>query len=89
MATSHASRRRRRRRSSPYAGSKPTSVARETSRATSRALGDVAFLPALSETPGDIRWLGRALGADTDEVLGELLGRTAEQIAKLRADGVI
>jgi crotonobetainyl-CoA:carnitine CoA-transferase CaiB-like acyl-CoA transferase len=26
----------------------------------------------LSETPGEIRWAGRAHGADTDEVLGEL-----------------
>ncbi len=28
----------------------------------------------LSETPGRIRWTGRPLGADTDEVLGELDG---------------
>lgn len=46
-------------------------------------------LPALSDTPGEIRWLGPALGADTDAVLGELLGRTAAQIAQLRADGVV
>jgi crotonobetainyl-CoA:carnitine CoA-transferase CaiB-like acyl-CoA transferase len=26
----------------------------------------------LSKTPGRIRWAGRPLGADTDEVLGEL-----------------
>ncbi|MFT5222954.1 MAG: crotonobetainyl-CoA:carnitine CoA-transferase CaiB-like acyl-CoA transferase [Glaciecola sp.] len=42
----------------------------------------------LSETPGRIRWTGRDLGADTDEVLAEL-GRTPEQIAQLRASGVI
>ncbi|MGC7101516.1 CaiB/BaiF CoA transferase family protein [Amycolatopsis lurida] len=46
-------------------------------------------LPALSETPGEIRWLGPALGADTDEVLSELLGRGTEEIARLRADGVV
>jgi crotonobetainyl-CoA:carnitine CoA-transferase CaiB-like acyl-CoA transferase len=31
----------------------------------------------LSETPGSIRWLGRPLGADTDEVLAELADRGA------------
>jgi crotonobetainyl-CoA:carnitine CoA-transferase CaiB-like acyl-CoA transferase len=42
----------------------------------------------LSETPGRIRWTGRAHGADTDAVLAEL-GRTAEEIDKLRAARVI
>lgn len=46
-------------------------------------------LPALSATPGEIRWLGPALGADTDDVLRRLLHRTADEIDKLRADGVI
>jgi formyl-CoA transferase len=46
-------------------------------------------VPKLSETPGEIRWTGRPLGADTDEVLTELLGLTAEQVEKLRAQGVI
>ncbi|WP_426571449.1 CaiB/BaiF CoA transferase family protein [Aquihabitans sp. McL0605] len=46
-------------------------------------------IPALSETPGEIRFLGAELGAHTDDVLGELLHRTTEQIAALRADGVI
>ncbi|GGT06447.1 CaiB/BaiF CoA transferase family protein [Nonomuraea spiralis] len=42
----------------------------------------------LSETPGEIRWPGRPLGHDTDEVLGEL-DYPAETVAALRADGVI
>lgn len=46
-------------------------------------------VPALSDTPGEIRWLGPELGADTDTVLKELLHRTPEQIAALRADGVV
>jgi crotonobetainyl-CoA:carnitine CoA-transferase CaiB-like acyl-CoA transferase len=46
-------------------------------------------VPALSGTPGGIRWLGRALGADTDEVVRGLLGRSADEIAALRADGVV
>ena len=48
-----------------------------------------ATLPVLSETPGSIRWLGPALGAHTDEVLTEVLHRTTEEIAALRADGVV
>jgi crotonobetainyl-CoA:carnitine CoA-transferase CaiB-like acyl-CoA transferase len=42
----------------------------------------------LSATPGRIRFTGRALGADTDEVLAEL-GYDAAQVAKLREEGVI
>ena len=46
-------------------------------------------LPSLSDTPGEIRWLGPALGADTDAVLAELLHLTPGEIAALRADGVV
>ncbi|WP_101789505.1 CaiB/BaiF CoA transferase family protein [Nonomuraea indica] len=42
----------------------------------------------LSDTPGEVRWAGRRLGRDTDEVLGEL-GYGAEEIAALRGSGVI
>ncbi|MFC4010493.1 CaiB/BaiF CoA transferase family protein [Nonomuraea purpurea] len=42
----------------------------------------------MSETPGEIRWPGRPLGRDTDEVLAEL-GYDGERIAALREDGVI
>ncbi|WP_043627838.1 CaiB/BaiF CoA transferase family protein [Nonomuraea candida] len=42
----------------------------------------------MSDTPGEIRWPGRPLGRDTDEVLGEL-DYSAERIAALREDGVI
>jgi crotonobetainyl-CoA:carnitine CoA-transferase CaiB-like acyl-CoA transferase len=48
-----------------------------------------AIVPKLSETPGEIRWTGRPLGADTDSVLTEVLGMSAEQIEMLRAQGVI
>jgi len=42
----------------------------------------------LSETPGEIRHTGRAHGADTESVLGEL-GIGAERIAALRESGAI
>ncbi|MFE3451741.1 CaiB/BaiF CoA transferase family protein [Nonomuraea sp. NPDC059194] len=42
----------------------------------------------LSETPGQVRWTGRALGHDTDEVLAELAYKP-EEIGKLRENGVI
>jgi crotonobetainyl-CoA:carnitine CoA-transferase CaiB-like acyl-CoA transferase len=42
----------------------------------------------MSETPGSIRHTGRAHGADTDAVLGEL-GLDAERIAALRDAGAI
>jgi crotonobetainyl-CoA:carnitine CoA-transferase CaiB-like acyl-CoA transferase len=48
-----------------------------------------ATIPALSETPGAIRWLGRALGADTDTVLRELLDLSPGEVKQLREDGVI
>jgi crotonobetainyl-CoA:carnitine CoA-transferase CaiB-like acyl-CoA transferase len=46
-------------------------------------------MPKLSETPGRIRHLGPALGADTGEILGGLLGLDEEAISELRADGVV
>jgi crotonobetainyl-CoA:carnitine CoA-transferase CaiB-like acyl-CoA transferase len=42
----------------------------------------------LSESPGRIRFTGRALGADTDEVLGEL-GCTDQELGVLRESGVV
>jgi len=48
-----------------------------------------AVVPRLSETPGEIRFAGQALGAETDAVLTDLLGLTAEAVAALRDSGVI
>jgi crotonobetainyl-CoA:carnitine CoA-transferase CaiB-like acyl-CoA transferase len=42
----------------------------------------------MSETPGQIRFTGRALGADTDAVLTEA-GVSAERLAQLRENGVV
>jgi crotonobetainyl-CoA:carnitine CoA-transferase CaiB-like acyl-CoA transferase len=42
----------------------------------------------MSRTPGRIRFTGRPLGADTDAVLGDELGLSAEELAELRDRGV-
>lgn len=46
-------------------------------------------MPRLSETPAVFKHTGRALGADTSAVLGELLGIDRPAIAKLREAGVV
>ena len=43
----------------------------------------------MSETPGSIEHLGRALGADNDLVFGELLGLDAARLTDLRDAGII
>ena len=46
------------------------------------------IVPKLSETPGEVRWQGPALGAHTDSVLAEL-GLDAARIAALREKGAV
>jgi formyl-CoA transferase len=46
-------------------------------------------VPRLSRTPGRVTHAGAALGRHTDEILSGLLGLTDEEIATLRADGVV
>lgn len=43
----------------------------------------------MSETPGRIRHTGRAIGADTDDVLERDLGMSAEDVQRLRDAGVV
>jgi len=43
----------------------------------------------LSETPGEIRWAGRPLGADNADVFGRLAGLDADAIAALAAKGAL
>jgi crotonobetainyl-CoA:carnitine CoA-transferase CaiB-like acyl-CoA transferase len=47
------------------------------------------IVPHMPEAPGQVRWTGRKVGADTEAVLADLLGLTAEQIAELRATEAI
>lgn len=50
------------------------------------AMHDVMW--GMSETPGEIRFTGRALGEDTDAVLAEV-GVTTTELAELRSRGVV
>ena len=45
--------------------------------------------PRLSDTPGAVRWPGPGLGEHTDGVLAGRLGLSGDEIAALRAKGVI
>jgi formyl-CoA transferase len=46
------------------------------------------IVPKLSETPGETRWIGPALGEHVEEVLAEI-GITGDAIEALRAEGIV
>ncbi|MEM1179806.1 MAG: CaiB/BaiF CoA-transferase family protein [Acidobacteriota bacterium] len=48
-----------------------------------------ALMPKLTATPGHTEWTGPRLGAHNDDVLGGLLGLSAEELETLRRDGII
>ncbi len=55
-------------------------------------LGEFAMqnvVPKLSDTPGEIRWVGPELGEHTEEVLGDLLDIDDVALAELRHAGII
>lgn len=55
-------------------------------------LGDFPMqnvVPKLSETPGEVRWVGPELGEHTEEVLGEVLGLDTGEIETLRDKGIV
>ncbi|NYT45737.1 CoA transferase [Alcaligenaceae bacterium] len=57
-----------------------------------RELGPVAManvVPRMSRTPGAVRWSGRDIGQDTDQVLADELGLSPEQITELSEAQVI
>ena len=54
--------------------------------------GDIvmpAVIPKLSDTPGRIAHAGPSLGSYNNEIYGELLGKSAQELAKLKEEGVI
>jgi crotonobetainyl-CoA:carnitine CoA-transferase CaiB-like acyl-CoA transferase len=61
----------------------------EQVEAGGRPLAVPAILPKLSETPGATEWAGPAVGAHTEEVLRDVLGLGVEEVAALRAKGVV
>ncbi len=46
-------------------------------------------VPRLTETPGEVRWTGPALGQHNDEVYGGLLKLDEEERAGLRERGIV
>ena len=46
-------------------------------------------VPKLSDTPGEVRWVGPTLGEHNDEVLGGLLGIDGSDQEQLAADGIV
>jgi crotonobetainyl-CoA:carnitine CoA-transferase CaiB-like acyl-CoA transferase len=71
----------------PQYGARETLIEVEHSRAGRMKMP--AVIPRLSRSPGEVRWLGRALGEDTEVILGEKLGMSRDQLAGLRERGVI
>jgi crotonobetainyl-CoA:carnitine CoA-transferase CaiB-like acyl-CoA transferase len=61
-------------------------------RVLDKRLGSLAIpnlVPRLSDTPGEVRWLGPSLGEHNEEILEGRLGLTKDEITQLRADGAI
>jgi crotonobetainyl-CoA:carnitine CoA-transferase CaiB-like acyl-CoA transferase len=57
-----------------------------------RVLGELrmpGIVPKLSETPGEVRFAGPALGEHNTEVYGKVLGLSAGEIETFAARGVI
>jgi crotonobetainyl-CoA:carnitine CoA-transferase CaiB-like acyl-CoA transferase len=61
----------------------------ETVESNGSPLKIPAILPKLSDTPGMTRWPGPALGAHNDEILGGILGMSADEMQRLKQAGAI
>jgi len=48
-----------------------------------------AMVPKLSATPGRTEWAGPEVGAYNEEIYGDLLGLSVEEIAELKAQGIV
>lgn len=70
----------------------PQYRARGNIRLVDSRVGELAVpdvVPRLSQTPGQISWLGEGLGAHNLEIFGDLLGLDDQEIQGLREDGII
>jgi formyl-CoA transferase len=45
--------------------------------------------PKMSDTPGAVKWPGPELGSHNEEVYGELLGKSADDLAAMKETGTI
>ncbi|MEM9530517.1 MAG: CoA transferase [Pseudomonadota bacterium] len=55
-------------------------------------IGELAIpnvVPRLTETPGEVTWLGQGIGEANDAIYGDLLGLAAAELDRLREAGVI
>ena len=46
-------------------------------------------LPKLSETPGELKWLGPDIGQHNDEIYRGRLGLSEEELARLKQEGIV
>lgn len=53
------------------------------------ALRMPSWVPRLSETPAETKWLGPQLGAHTEEFVRSVVGRSKDECAALKASGVL
>jgi crotonobetainyl-CoA:carnitine CoA-transferase CaiB-like acyl-CoA transferase len=61
----------------------------ETVQVDGEPLKIPALVPLLEETPGETLWPGPALGEHNEEILGDRLGYSRDQLRRLAADGII
>jgi crotonobetainyl-CoA:carnitine CoA-transferase CaiB-like acyl-CoA transferase len=61
----------------------------ETVQVDGDALKIPAMVPRLEDTPGETLWPGPALGEHNEEILGDRLGYSKDEISRLANDGVI
>src|ERR1700749_273249 len=70
----------------------PQYRARGNIKMTDSRIGELAVpdvIPRLSQTPGEIRWLGEGLGSANDDIYRGLLGLRDDELAQMREAGVI
>jgi crotonobetainyl-CoA:carnitine CoA-transferase CaiB-like acyl-CoA transferase len=70
----------------------PQYAARQNIQTIDSRIGPIAVpnvIPRLSGTPGEIKWLGAAIGAHNREVFCGLLGLPETELDELKAEGVI
>ena len=47
------------------------------------------IIPKLSQTPGEVKWMGPTLGAHNEEIYEDLLNKTKKELEALQKEGII